>query len=386
MGATINPQSVIELCQKLVQCKTLIGDEQAAADLLGAEMQALNYDQVIIDTNGSVVGVIEGGKPGPTLLFDSHIDTVGITSLESWRYPPFSGDVVGKRLYGRGASDMKGAAAGMVIAAASVDREEIAGRVVISASVMEEVLEGRALQTVMDEFPPDFVVICEPSDLKLVHASRGRAEIVIETFGVSGHTSIPDQGVNAVHAMLPVVEAIAQIDLPVDDMLGKGVMELTDMISSPYPGYSVIPDGCRATYDRRLVLGESWESVQASLAGLPTIPGARVEVSLVEKSYRAYTGNELKMAKWFPAWAFPRDHNFVQTAAQGLQNAGLSVEYDVYRFCTNGAFSAGVAGVPTIGFGPSTSALCHIVDEYIELDALVNAAKGYIGIIEAVLG
>ncbi len=385
MKTGINPQAVIELTQKLVRCTTLHGDEQAAANLLAAEMRTLNYDQVIIDPNGSVVGVIQGGQPGPTLLFDSHIDTVGISSPERWQYPPFGGEIVEGRLYGRGASDMKGAAAGMVIAAAAVDRAELAGRVVISTSVMEEVLEGRALQTVMEKVPPDFVVICEPSGLKLVHASRGRAEIVIETFGVSGHSATPDKAVNAVRAMLPVVEAIQQIELPVDQVVGRGVMELTDIISSPYPAYSVIPDRCRATYDRRLMPGESWESVQASLAELPTIPGARVEVSLFEGSHTTYTGIELTMDKWFPAWAFPQDHNFVQTAAQGLQNAGLPVEYDVYRFCTNGAYSAGVAGVPTIGFGPSNSALCHIVDEYIELDALVKAAGGYAGIIEAVL-
>jgi acetylornithine deacetylase/succinyl-diaminopimelate desuccinylase-like protein len=64
----------------------------------------------------------------------------------------------------------------------------------------------------------------------------------------------------------------------------------------------------------------------------------------------------------------------------------LSPEFGAYRFCTNAAYSAGIAGVPTIGFGPATEADAHVVDEQLSLDSLIAAAKGYRGIIEATIG
>ena len=103
---------------------------------------------------------------------------------------------------------------------------------------------------------------------------------------------------------------------------------------------------------------------------------------------RAQRGSHAKLArrKWFPAWLIERSHPFVAAAARGLQAAGLAVEYGTYNFCTNGAYSAGIATVPTIGFGPSPEALAHTVDEYVELEQLHSCARGYRAIIESVLG
>jgi acetylornithine deacetylase/succinyl-diaminopimelate desuccinylase-like protein len=75
----------------------------------------------------------------------------------------------------------------------------------------------------------------------------------------------------------------------------------------------------------------------------------------------------------------------VQAALAGLQSAGLHPKMSAYRFCTNGAYSAGHANVPTLGFGPSAEEQAHVVDEYIELAQLEAAARGYLGIIEQVL-
>ena len=89
--------------------------------------------------------------------------------------------------------------------------------------------------------------------------------------------------------------------------------------------------------------------------------------------------------KWFPAWFLDPAHEFVRKAAAGLESAGLPVTYGTYNFCTNAAYSAGQAGVPTMGFGPSPESLAHIVDEYVEVEQLLKTARGYQGIIEAVL-
>ena len=112
---------------------------------------------------------------------------------------------------------------------------------------------------------PDIVVIGEASGCNVKIGQRGRAEIVVETFGVPAHSANPEKGVNAVYAMCRVVEAIRALPTSEHPVLGKGILELTDIKSSPYPGSSVVPAYCRATYDRRLLVGETPESVLAPL-------------------------------------------------------------------------------------------------------------------------
>ncbi len=110
-----------------------------------------------------------------------------------------------------------------------------------------------------------------------------------------------------------------------------------------------------------------------------------MRVQIATGAYTAYTGTKLGTQKFFPAWAFPENDWFVQRALQGLHSAGLTPQIGAYRFCTNAAYSAGVAGVPTIGFGPARESDAHVIDERLRLSDLVAAARGYAGIIEAVL-
>jgi acetylornithine deacetylase/succinyl-diaminopimelate desuccinylase-like protein len=206
-------------------------------------METLGYDRVWVDGNGSAIGIIAGALPGPTLLVDAHTDTVGIAPGLPWLHDPFAAAIEGGALYGRGVVDMKGALAAMVHGAAGADRSRMAGRVVVSASVLEEYLEGAALRAVMDVVNPDFVVIGEPSDLKLVHGGRGRAEIRLETIGRPAHSSSPHLGRSAVLDMLQVIAAMERTPMPVHPILGQAVQALTDIISDPYPGISTIPAG-----------------------------------------------------------------------------------------------------------------------------------------------
>ena len=183
--------------------------------------------------------------------------------------------------------------------------------------------------------------------------------------------------------MLPAIQAVEQLPLPSDPLLGPAVQALTDIISEPYPGHSVIPTRCRVTYDRRLITGETPESVLQSIKALPEFKD--VSVVIGEGAYQTYTGETLRAPKFFPAWKLPADHSFVQASLAGLRATGLEPSLRAYKFCTNAAYSAGIANVPTIGFGPSPEGLAHVIDEYIELDQLEATARGYLGIITQVL-
>lgn len=380
---SVDFDTLVKFLQAIVQVKTLSAEEKPVIDMVAAEMRRLGYDQVTIDDNGSVVGVIDGSQSGPTLLFDAHVDTVGISPGVPWRHDPFEAVIEEGRMYGRGTSDMKGALVAMIYAAAAVDRTKLAGRVVISASVMEEVMEGLALKTVMDAWQPDFVVIGESTDLRLSHGGRGRAEIHLEAIGKPSHSSAPHQGINAILMMLPAIQAIEAMPLPSDPLLGSAVWGLTDIVSEPYPGNSVIPSRCRATYDRRLLADETVDSVLGAVQQI--CQPLRVQATLGEGVYTTYTGAEMRGLKFFPAWKLDPQERFVQAALAGLRTADLDPDLSVYQFCTNAAYSAGVAGVPTVGFGPSPESMAHIVDEYLELADLRAITEGYKGIIETVL-
>lgn len=382
----MDKQALIEFTQRLVRQQSFSGEEGPVTQIVVEEMKTLGFDEVRVDGNGSAVGIVEGAKAGKTLLFDAHTDTVGIAPGSVWTKDPFGGEIIDGYLYGRGAADMKGALAAMVHAAGSVDRGEISGKVVVSASVLEEVYEGGALKTVMDAVNPDFVVIGESSSLNLVHGGRGRAEVHLETIGKPSHSSSPQQGVNAVHLMMKVIEAVEGIGLDEHPLLGPAIFALTDIISEPYPGYSVIPSRCKATYDRRLLPGDTIEGVLGDIQSLPKLRDIPFKAVIAEGEHQAYTGNRLTCTKFFPAWILDEGHPLVQAALKGLRASGLNPRFSAYRFCTNAAYSVGTAGVPTVGFGPGTEADAHVVDERLNLEELETVAKGYSGIIQSVLG
>lgn len=373
----MDTQRLIFFTQSLVRTPSLSGEEQRVVELILAEMRDLGFDHVWADTNGSAIGIIQGARPGKTILLDAHCDHVGIAAGSKWTRDPFTAEIENGFIYGRATADMKGALAAMIHGAASVDRRKLVGRIAVSATVLEEVMEGVSLGAVMNAVKPDFIVIGEATELNLNRGGRGRAEIHLETIGKPAHSSSPQLGVNAVHLMLQAVNAIEQSPVAHDELLGDALMVLTDIISDPYPGYSVIPSRCRVTYDRRLLPGETIESV---LNALP------VKGKIAEGEHTTYTGAILRGAKFFPAWVFPEEHPLVQHALRGLRVSGLNPGIGAYRFCTNAAYSAGIARVPTIGFGLASEGDAHVVDERIAIDALVAATRGYRGIVESVLG
>ena len=383
----IDEAGLIALTQDLVRLETLSGAEGPAILCARRALAELGFEQIHEDELGNLTGVIQGDLPGPTLLFDAHVDTVGIAPGVAWGHDPFGGQIEDGRLYGRGTSDMKGALAAAIYGAAALARSALAGRVVICASVMEEVLEGVALRPVMQRIRPDFVVIGESTELNLAIGGRGRAEIHVEAVGRPAHSSSPHLGINAVELMMDAARSIAQVPLGTDPLLGDALIALTDIRSEPYPANSVIASYCRVTYDRRLLAGETVESVLGPIqAAVMVAQGAgRITAVVGTGAYTTYTGAALGAQKFFPAWKVDPDAPLVVKAQAGLRAAGLNASLSAYRFCTNAAYSAGIAGVPTIGFGPSPESRAHRVDEYIELAELLAAAEGYAGIFQGVL-
>lgn len=382
-------QDVIDLCQSLVRLKSYSGEENLVARYIQTYAKQNGFDDVIVDEYGNVMLVMIGDQQGPAVLFDGHIDTVPV-QFNQWTMDPFSGEIKDGKIFGRGTSDMKGAVSAMIAASINFTEDSgksFPGKIVVSCSVHEECFEGVATRRVSELLNPDYVVIGEATHLKLSRGQRGRAEIVIETIGKSAHSSNPKKGVNAVYQMMKLISAIRELPVLEHEVMGQGILELTDIISSPYPGASVVPSLCTATFDRRLLVGETKESVLAPIIKLidklqSEDQDFKATVKYAKGEERCYTGALISDERFFQGWLFDEQEDFVQCLYKELVSIGLPTELSHYSFCTNGSHFAGEAAIPTIGFGPSSESLAHIDDEYIEIDQLVKATAGYAAIMK----
>ena len=114
--------------------------------------------------------------------------------------------------------------------------------------------------------------------------------------------------------MMRVIEEVEKIKLGEHPLLGSAIFALTDIISEPYPGYSVIPSRCKATYDRRLLTGETVDDVLGVIQSLPAIKNIPFKAVIADGKHEAYTGKTLTCTKFFPAWEMEVKHPFVQAA------------------------------------------------------------------------
>ena len=386
-------RETLELLKKLVACPSLSGQEQGVADILKGYLKENGFTAPENDRYGDLVAGVAGSRPGIRLLFDGHMDTVPAKNAEDWTTPPFEPVIREGKLFGRGTSDMKGAVAAFAVAAAQYLREkgrDFAGELWFAGVVQEECYEGVCAKEVAKRVKPDLVIIGEASEGNLKLSQRGRAEIVLETFGVPCHSANPQKGVNAATAMCALIHEIMKLPVTRDPrMVGDGILVLTDIKSDPYPGASVVPHYCRATFDRRLLVGETRESVlkpiQAIIEAQKRLdPTLNARVSYPMGSAVCATGETVEAERFFAPWWFAADERVLRVKA-AMEERGLAPAITGYSFCTNGSYYAGEAGIPTFGYGPSREDLAHTVDEHIALKDLYDAVDGYLAALHALL-
>jgi len=370
---------VVEYLQELVRAPGLAGDLEAVADVALNKMRALGFDDVWRDEVGNVIGRRVGSKPGPKLVFDAHMDTVEVGDRDAWVHDPFGGEVVDGKLWGRGSTDDRGSLAAFTIALAALQRDSFSGEVYAVGTVGEELLEGAALESVLDAVQPDGVVIGEPTDCRLGIGHKGRCRVIFSVKGKSAHSSSPEVGENAIEKAVEVIRRVRQIPLVEDPLLGRSVMEPIHISSKPNPSFSTIPYECQVIFDRRMVRGETRETVlEIHRKALDDLTGWDVDYD--ELSFDCYTGVHITRKDFHPAWAVEPDSDWVRLSLEGLEGAGIPPITYGTPYCTNGSGSAGERGIPTIVFGPGSVLVAHVTDEYIEIPELVRSVSGFMGI------
>lgn len=376
-------EELVELLGLLVETESITGNEKNIVDTLSGIFTSLGLESIRMPS-GSIAGVLNGKEKGPTVLIDGHVDTVPIPDINKWTYDPFKLTRSSGLLYGRGTSDMKGGVAAAIGAVSGIKNLK-KGRVVISCTVEEERFGGLTAREMSSFFKPDKVIIAESTHCRINIGQRGRCEVVVTAKGRSCHSSNPEMGHNAVLEAVKAIEEIGRIEVKRDPLLGEGIMVLTDIISSPYPGMSIVPEKCRITYDRRTLPGETMESVIEPINDILKEKSIDAFASVAFGDTTTYTGKRLSSYRFFPSWKMDENDAFVTLSREALEKEGIYRGLGHYAFCTNGSHYMGEALIPAIGYGPGEEKCAHIVDEYISEEDLFTAKRGMRAILEALL-
>jgi len=347
------------------------------------ELEACGFDEIKVDGMGNLLGRVGSGKT--LIALDAHLDTVGVGDRGTWTRDPYEGELKDGIIYGRGAGDMEGGFAASVYGALIAKELGLLDDVQlwVTGTVMEEDCDGLCWQYILREkvLAPDVVVITEPTKLGVYRGHRGRMEIEVRTQGRSAHGSAPERGVNAVYKMAPIIEEIAQLNdrlkETADPFLGKGSCTIS-AIRSTSPSLCAVADSATIHVDRRLTHGETWEGAVQQLEALESVKQAGATVSVLDYAVPSYTGLTYPTKKYYPTWLFPEDHPAVRAGVQAAATAlGKPPVVGKWGFSTNGIATAGMFGVPTIGFGPSDEAWAHSPDDQCPVNDLTLAARFY---------
>ncbi len=384
-AAVVTPEmqaELIEFAQSLVRIRSFSGQEQEVVEFIAERMKTLGYDEVTIDGLGSVVGRIGSGPT--TLLFDSHVDTVGVTDEEKWDVPPFSGRIVDGCLYGRGAVDMKSAVAATVYAGAIAGQAwQVAGKTIyVSCSVFEEDCDGEALKHMFRELAlrPDYVIICEPSSNKISLGHKGKLQASITTHGISAHGSAPEKGLNAIYEMAEIIGRVERRNAELVCRPAPRGSLVMSQISSTGASLNAVPSSCEAYLDRRLAPGETEEDIRREMDGL--IEGKRATWQVGTLQRTSWTGREIRYEPFHLAWRIDREHVLAQacSAAYRAYFGSEPGDFDFWDFSTNAVTPVSM-GIPTIGFGPGEHKQAHMCNENCPVDEIVDACGFYVSLI-----
>lgn len=370
---------VIAFLRDVIAIPSTSTNEKAVVERIAEEMRKVGMEDVHFDPIGNVLGRVGNGPI--TILYDSHIDTVGVGDPAAWAFDPFEGKVENGVVYGRGASDNKMAIATMVHGARLLKELGLDGAFTlwVAGIVEEESCDGWAVgETIRTgHIKPDFVVLGESTNLDIYRGHRGRCEIKVTVKGISCHASAPDRGVNALYKMQRILAGIEELNgrLKDDAFLGKGTIAAT-YLESKTPSLNAVPDEAVLYIDRRLTIGESAESAMAEIKALPGAEDAAVE--LLRYNDTSWNGYTKDVPKDYPTWVLPEEHDLVQAgveAASLVQDRKPAISRWV--FSTDGIATMGQLGIPTIGFGASEERFAHTVQDQVPMDHLIAATAFY---------
>ncbi len=321
----------------------------------------------------SVVGVLRGSGGGRSLMLNAHMDTVGAGGMAR----PFEPVTMGGRIHGRGALDMKGSLAAIMVAAREAKKLALPGDVIVTAVADEEVASLGTI-AVLGRFHADAAIVTEPTELRLCVAHKGFVWLEVETRGVAAHGSRPNDGVDAIGRMGRILTGIVNLDRRLrlgagHPLLGRG--SIHGSLIGGGQEWSTYPARCVVKVERRTIPGEDGARALKEMEAL--IEMAREDAPNLEASARAV----LERA---PS-ELSGDHPVALAAAQAAREAlgkdpeRVGVSYWMDMALTN------AAGIPTVAFGPAGEGE-HADVEWVDVASLETCVQVYVRAAELMCG
>ena len=342
--------------------------ESNIADFVAGWLKGVGLSVQIVEPapgRKSVIGVLPGGGGGASLMLNAHMDTVGAGGMAD----AFTPVVKDGRVYGRGAYDMKGSLAAIMIVAREAKKLRLQGDLVITAVADEEVASiGTA--AVLKRREADAAIVTEPTELRLCLAHKGFAWLELETAGVAAHGSRPDVGVDAVARMGRLLTGVVELDNRLragrgHPLLGTGSIHASTIVGGQE--WSTYPARCAVQVERRTIPGEDGASALREMEEL--IEGARREDPHLTASASLHLERSPSQlgADSFVTEAVER----AATEGLGKKPEVIGVSYWMDMALLN------VAHIPTVAFGPAGEG-AHADVEWVDLASVETCVQVYL--------
>jgi len=373
----INADAIVSLAKELIAIPTPVtstgeGQEIEVANALARRLRSSGFNvelQEVMENRPNLIATLKGKGGGRSLMLNGHLDTV---EAENMVVPPFEGKVDGGKLLGRGAVDMKGALAAFVVAGEAIERlgVELKGDLIISGCVDEEgkgvggQVMAKSLQGV------DGAIVGEATGMKIGVAHKGLTFITLHTYGKATHGSTPHLGVNAITGMVRVLNTIdSELPRRLEAKRHKALGPPTYNVGVIRGGYrpNVVPDRCEIEVDRRMVPGETVESVLGEMESILDVARSG-DVSL------KVDAQALDWAKAVPM-EISGDEQIVRSIVKCLQASGRQAEVSTVPYWTDASSFVNLAGIPTVVFGPGDISQAHSATESIDVEELLAYSK-----------
>ncbi len=381
------------------RCVGYVGDFLAA---LGFEADGWDVGpSATFPAHPLIVARLPGSGGGRSLAFNAHVDVVPVGDGSSWSQEPFGGAIVDGRLYGRGATDMKGglAAAMWAVKVALEQGLQPRGDIVFHVVSDEEVVGNGTREIVEREPACDVTLSVEPTELRLCAAEGGLVHFRIEVEGVEAHASTRylsvhaggkgGGGVNAIEKTIKLVVALQELEqrwanakshpiLPAGyNTLGPGIIVGgpgggSDGRLNLFSNAGTAPNYCSVEYNMWFYPDESFDDVRAEVEQVVAAV-SRTDPWLSEHPPR-FTWKLGQI--YFPPLDLPLDHPAVTALSGCLREVGLDPAPAGFGAATDLAWY-GERRLPGIICGPGRLAQCHVADEYLDTEQLLLAAKVY---------
>jgi len=315
----------------------------------------------------NVVAIARGTGGGKTLLFNGHMDTVGVAGMPNGHQPRI--DRAAGRLYGRGAYDMKGGVAACMLAIAEAKKQHLRGDVIFTGVVDEEYASKGTL-ALAQRLHADAAIVAEFTELQLILAHRGFVWLEVETIGRAAHGSRPDLGVDAIVKMGKILEEMEKLDEHLRSNQTHALLGSGSVHASLIQGgqeLSSYPERCLLSVERRTLPGETPHSVEAELTGIVQ------DLQRSDLSFQAVVRRGIDRSPL----ETPEEAEVVKTIrAAATQVLNRPPQIAGVQFWTDAAVLS-AAGIPSLLFGPSGSG-AHAVEEWVDLESVKACAKIYL--------